>query len=68
METTWKAEVDERYYETSLEKIKGSLGTYLVGSPVNLDIIENEEPAEIPENFDSRVEWSKCDSIKEVRD
>lgn len=23
---------------------------------------------EIPENFDSREKWSKCESIKEVRD
>lgn len=68
MDTTWTAEVNERYYATNLEKIKGSLGTYLSGSPIELPIIENEEPNDIPENFDSRVEWSKCESIKEVRD
>lgn len=68
MDTTWTAEVNKRYYETSYENIKGSLGTFLYGSPVTLDIVENEAPEALPDSFDPRVEWSKCDSIKEVRD
>jgi len=34
MDTTWKAEVNKRFYETNYETIKGSLGTFLEGGDV----------------------------------
>jgi len=54
METTWTAEVDKRYYETSIEQIRGSLGTFL-DDKENLEVQEIEDANEIPEEFDPRV-------------
>jgi len=46
------------------------MGTYL-NTPAYLKLsrkIHNMEGVKLPENFDARDAWPKCDSIKEVRD
>lgn len=52
-----------------MEYIRRQMGTYLEGSPVQLQIQDVEVPADLPTSFDSRTQWgSMCPSTKEVRD
>lgn len=40
METTWTAEVNKRYFETSKDKIRGSMGAFLGEGPEPLEVLE----------------------------
>mgnify|MGYP002877304571 CR=1 FL=1 len=65
----WKAGVNNRFVNVSLEYIRRQMGTYLEGSPVELDVIDVEVPEDLPTSFDSRDQWGDmCPSTKEVRD
>merc|ERR1711935_702177 len=71
MNSTWKAGVNTRFANMSTEAIQSSM--------MKIDYVENKKTtnqyfhsyakvASAPASFDSRTEWSKCESISEVRD
>ncbi|EGD73478.1 cathepsin B [Salpingoeca rosetta] len=65
----WKAGVNERFVNVTMDYIRKQMGTRLEGSPVTLDVKHVEVPADLPTSFDSRTQWgSMCPSVKEVRD
>nr|CAH7726466.1 unnamed protein product [Callosobruchus chinensis] len=52
-----------------LSQIQGLLGLRTSDAPSTLETIYHEDNGEdLPEEFDARKQWSKCESIKEIRD
>ena len=66
LETTWQA---SSYENESLDFALGKLETGLMASNLGLGLKDfpREELAEVPESFDSRLQWPNCESIKEIR-
>lgn len=68
-EATWTAGVNEYFVGKSMEDIKRLLGSKPEPEWVRLPEKEDETiNANLPENFDSRVQWPNCQSVSEVRD
>jgi len=63
----WKAEYHERFARLSPAERKYLTGTILTKDPI-LPVKEDFPVRDLPDNFDSRVQWDKCESIKEIRD
>lgn len=71
METTWKAGVNNKFKNTSLrdfQKYLGALETPKAVLEQALPKMVFDDNQDLPENFDSRTNWSSCESIKEIRD
>ena len=66
MNTHWQAQAPGRFHKTTLEQVKSLMGT-LMDKESDLPPI-NHENVNAPDTFDSRDNWPKCDSIREVRD
>lgn len=67
--TTWTAEDPSRFNNINLSAIKKLMGFKQTPiSPENQVSFTAEELADVPASFDSRTQWPKCESIKEVRD
>jgi cathepsin B len=66
MDTTWKAHAPGRFHKTTLAQIKSLMGTKM-DKESDLPQVDHSE-VNAPDSFDSREQWPKCDSIKEVRD
>nr|CAI5830576.1 unnamed protein product [Callosobruchus analis] len=55
--------------DTPLSYIKGMLGLKRGKLPLNLETVYHEDNGQsLPEEFDARKQWSKCESIAEIRD
>jgi cathepsin B len=69
MATTWTAGLNEGslVYGASREQIKSLLGVRKGGPKLPTKYIKADISA-LPDNFDSRVQWNQCDSIKAIRD
>jgi len=66
--TTWTAGHNNRWDYMGKEAIIGQMGV-IEDFDTNVKLEEVDEvAANIPDNFDSREAWPKCDSIKEIRD
>lgn len=75
MNTTWKAELPERFINQSKEQVQRSMmpiefvSKSLRATPdLVKKVFTDEEIAATPDSFDSRTAWPKCESIAEVRD
>lgn len=66
MQTTWKAQTPGRFHKTTLEQVKSLMGTKMDKN--NELPLATHEGVVAPASFDARVQWPKCDSLKEVRD
>ncbi|KRW99107.1 hypothetical protein PPERSA_02939 [Pseudocohnilembus persalinus] len=67
-DSTWKStEQIQHWKEGTAQDFQQLNGLYMSPSGASLPLVETVAD-EIPENFDSREKWSKCESIKEVRD
>lgn len=71
MKTTWHAGNNNRFLKTKASDVRKTLGT-IVDKDWMYKIPEREEGfmfmGELPENFDSREQWSECTEIGHVRD
>lgn len=69
IKTTWTAE-KTKFHSWELEKFQRTLGVPLsaLGKPSKLDTLVHQKVEDIPAEFDSRVQWPNCPTIKEVRD
>jgi len=66
--STWKAGVNLRFWNVTMEQIRGQMGV-LPNSPIKLEVADIKAAASIPDAFDSRTEWGTiCPSTKEIRD
>ena len=71
MKTTWKAGLPSRFADIEdVSQIQRHLGTIIeeVSSLPDISEYHTFDMAAVPDSFDSRTAWPKCDSIKEVRD
>lgn len=73
MNTTWKADVNVRWENHTEESIKGMFTKVeLMGLNRGKDsdriTYTKAQRAAAPESFDARVQWPKCESLKEIRD
>ena len=69
VQKNWVAGHNKYFDGMSLETIKGMMGTILeTPEHLKLPVKEIEPLKDIPDSFDSREQWPKCESIKEVRD
>lgn len=66
MKTTWKAGHNDRWNYMGVEAIKGQMGAILGGKKLAKTV--NTVAANIPDTFDARTAWPKCESIQEIRD
>ncbi|KAM3137095.1 hypothetical protein pb186bvf_010823 [Paramecium bursaria] len=66
LKTTWKATHYERFQQINPQKLFGSRIDYPFLDEI--PIREIEILKDIPSSFDSRVKWSSCQSMKEIRD
>jgi len=68
-QTTWKASPSKfmSWSEQSIKRLMGVRPEYLEQHKL-LTPIEHEVPNDLPANFDARVQWPNCPTIKEVRD
>jgi cathepsin B len=64
--TTWKAGVNTRFQNKSLEFIRGQMGAKK--APFQLPVAEITPLAAVPAAFDARQQWSHCQYINEIRD
>jgi cathepsin B len=65
----WVAGHNAYFEGKSFSDIKKLLGS--LPEPEHVKLPERlvfDNSLELPENFDSRVNWPKCESIKEIRD
>lgn len=67
IKTTWTAE-KSKFHSWDLSAFKKTLGARGIGEKSRLQKLVHDNVADLPENFDSREEWPKCTTIKEVRD
>uniref|UniRef100_A0A8C5A8E3 Cathepsin B n=1 Tax=Gadus morhua TaxID=8049 RepID=A0A8C5A8E3_GADMO len=63
--TTWKAGQNFRHVDHSY--VKKLCGTFLNG-PRLPTMVRYSGDVKLPENFDSRVQWPQCPTLKEIRD
>jgi len=71
MKTTWQASMDQGGFisKSTVREVKQSLGAFLEGGPILARKTEFEvSPEALPTNFDSRTNWPRCVSIKQIRD
>lgn len=66
MKTTWKAGNNDRWNYMGPEAIKGQMGSFLGGKKLKKTV--NTVTSNIPDTFDARTAWPKCESIGEIRD
>jgi len=66
--TTWKAAVNPRFEGVSIDVIRGMMGVKGMDEPLGLPIVDRPSVGDLPENFDARVQWANCQSVKEIRD
>jgi cathepsin B len=68
-QSTWKAGPSKftTWPEASVRRLMGVLPGYAEQHKL-LPVLHHEVPAALPDNFDARVQWPNCPSIKEVRD
>jgi len=66
--STWKAGPSERFADISIGTFRTLLGALKTPEDKKLKIKTVPVPKDLPANFDSRVQWPTCDSLKEVRD
>ena len=65
---SWKAGVS-KFKGWSMESIKRLMGTLNVGKITDFLVVkEHELKDDIPDEFDSRVQWPNCPTIQEIRD
>jgi cathepsin B len=67
--TTWKAEPSKfmSWSEESIKRLMGVRPEYFEQIKL-VAPIEHKVPEDLPDNFDARVQWPNCPSLKEVRD
>jgi hypothetical protein len=70
MKTTWHAGNNNRFLKTKASEVRKTLGTIVDRDWMVKIPTANPEMfiGELPENFDSRAQWSKCTEIGKVRD
>jgi cathepsin B len=66
IQTTWKA--GPNFKESQLGHVKRMCGVIPDPNGSRLPIHRPDMTAPIPDSFDSRQKWSKCPTIKEIRD
>ena len=69
MNTSWKAGINSRFADGNIEKMRQLLG--VLEEPASVQKVYKpiiRSPKKPPELFDPRVQWPKCESIKEIRD
>jgi len=68
-QSTWKAG-PSKFMAMSKESVKRLMGVRpeYFEQMKSFPKIEHEVPNDLPDNFDARVQWPNCASIKEVRD
>jgi cathepsin B len=65
---SWKAGVS-KFKGWSMTSIKRLMGVLNVGKITEyLAVQEHHDVGDLPDEFDSRVQWPNCPTIKEVRD
>ena len=65
---SWKAGVS-KFKGWSMTSIKRLMGVLNVGKITEyLAVKEHDDAGDIPDEFDSRVQWPNCPTIKEIRD
>lgn len=65
---TWKAEVNERFKGKTLEQIKISLGARKETEATRLPEREFTARNDLPESFDLREKYPKCEALFDIRD
>jgi len=66
--STWKAGVNLRFWNATMDAIKYQMGV-LPNSPIKLEVSDIKAADNLPVSFDSRDTWGAiCPSTKEVRD
>lgn len=68
MNTTWEAGHNERFVDMTLQNAQKLLGSIQTPELSRLPFKEITPRNDLPENFDLRVQWPQCESIKEIRD
>jgi len=69
VQSDWVAGHNSRFIGKDVNFVKKFLGTFLdEPEHLKLPLKEMELNLAIPDSFDSREAWPKCESIKEVRD
>jgi hypothetical protein len=61
---SWKAGENKYFEGRSLQDIVGLMGTLETPEHLKLPIKKIEAIQSIPDNFDSRIQWPNCESIK----
>jgi cathepsin B len=64
---TWKAG-PSKFKDWSMQSIKRLMGVLNIGRITEFLAVKEHEVKDIPDEFDSRVQWPNCPTIKEVRD
>jgi len=65
--TTWKAGANKRWDYMGKAAIKGQMGALKNPNAKPLPKVNDVMP-NLPDTFDARTQWPKCDSIGEIRD
>uniref|UniRef100_A0A674BLL3 Cathepsin B n=1 Tax=Salmo trutta TaxID=8032 RepID=A0A674BLL3_SALTR len=63
--TTWKA--GHNFHNVDYSYVKRLCGTLLKGPKLST-MVQYTEDMELPKNFDPRLQWPNCPTLKEVRD
>lgn len=66
--TTWKAGHNHYFDGKTMKEIEQLMGTLETPEDLKLPLKDITPLEALPDNFDSREQWSSCDSIKEIRD
>jgi cathepsin B len=67
----WVAGVNTKFEQATVKEVKYLLGTFLTSHEElrkKVPFIEVEELQGLPEEYDARVQYPNCESIKEIRD
>lgn len=67
-DATWTAGHNIMFDHMGIDAVKGLMGVLDTPSPKKLPIKDITPLPNIPETFDPRNEWPKCESLKEIRD
>lgn len=71
LDVGWKAKFHPKFAIASKNDIKSMLGSLQTPATIRLPrkkAADYSNAADPPEQFDSRTQWPKCESIKEIRD
>lgn len=66
--STWVAGHNAHWDNFPIENIEGLMGAKEEPAWEKLPEKEIEVEVDLPTNFDSRINWPNCESIKEIRD